>query len=178
MGSILDVADIIKQINGNKELMAQIAKANGIKVILSSITPCEQYRWRKEVTDVIQKIQSLNARIRDYAKKNKFQYVDYCSPEEFLWLIDHAKLVISSSFHGNVFSILFHKPFITILPPNEPKNERNYYMLKMLHIEDHLFTGNADGNVEIKQPEWNVIDKILEEQKEQSINYIQMIANI
>ena len=28
MGSILDVADIIKQINGNKELMAQIAKAD------------------------------------------------------------------------------------------------------------------------------------------------------
>ena len=26
MGSILDVADIIKKINGNKELMAQIAK--------------------------------------------------------------------------------------------------------------------------------------------------------
>ena len=28
MGSILDVADIIKQINGNKELMAQIAIEN------------------------------------------------------------------------------------------------------------------------------------------------------
>ena len=28
MGSIMDVADIIKQINGNKELMAQIAKAD------------------------------------------------------------------------------------------------------------------------------------------------------
>lgn len=28
MGSILDVADIIKKINGNKELMAQIAKVD------------------------------------------------------------------------------------------------------------------------------------------------------
>ena len=28
MGSIFDVADIIKQINGNQELMAQIAKAD------------------------------------------------------------------------------------------------------------------------------------------------------
>jgi uncharacterized protein with PhoU and TrkA domain len=28
MGSVLDVAEIIKQINGNKELMAQIAKAD------------------------------------------------------------------------------------------------------------------------------------------------------
>ncbi|MBO4315296.1 MAG: SGNH/GDSL hydrolase family protein [Prevotella sp.] len=63
----------------NITIMAQIAKANGIKVILSSITPCEQYVWRKDVTGVIEKIQSLNARIREYAKKNKFQYVDYYS---------------------------------------------------------------------------------------------------
>lgn len=59
--------------------MAQIAKQNGIKVILASITPCEQYGWRREVTGVIEKIKSLNARIRDYAKKNKCQYVDYWS---------------------------------------------------------------------------------------------------
>lgn len=60
--------------------MAQMAKQNGIKVILTSITPCEQYVWRKEITGVIEKIKSLNARIREYAKKNKFQYVDYWTP--------------------------------------------------------------------------------------------------
>ena len=59
--------------------MATIAKANGIKVILTSITPCEQYVWRKDITGVIEKIKSLNARIKEYAKKNKFQYVDYWS---------------------------------------------------------------------------------------------------
>ena len=53
--------------------MATIAKANGIKVILTSITPCEQYVWRKDITGVIEKIKSLNARIKEYAKKNKFQ---------------------------------------------------------------------------------------------------------
>jgi len=60
--------------------MAQMAKAHGIKVILTSITPVEQYVWRKEITDVPAKIKSLNARIREYAKKNKFQYVDYWTP--------------------------------------------------------------------------------------------------
>ena len=57
--------------------MTQIAKANGIKVILTSITPCDHYTWRPEIKDVIAKIKSLNARIKEYAKKNKFQYVDY-----------------------------------------------------------------------------------------------------
>lgn len=58
--------------------MAQMAKHNGIKVILTSITPCERYSW-SDVTDVIAKIKSLNARVQAYAKKNKFQYVDYFS---------------------------------------------------------------------------------------------------
>ena len=58
--------------------MAQMAKHNGIKVILTSITPCERYSW-SDVTDVIAKIKSLNARVQAYARKNKFQYVDYFS---------------------------------------------------------------------------------------------------
>lgn len=61
----------------NITIMAQIAKENGIKVILTSVTPCDHYVWRPEVTDVVGKIKSLNARIKAYAKKNKFEYVDY-----------------------------------------------------------------------------------------------------
>lgn len=59
--------------------MAEMAKANKIKVILTSITPCEKYGWRPEVTDAIEKIRSLNERIKEYARKSKFQYVDYYS---------------------------------------------------------------------------------------------------
>ena len=59
--------------------MAEMAKAHKIKVILTSITPCEHYGWRPEVKDVIAKIKSLNARIEAYAKQNKCLYVDYFS---------------------------------------------------------------------------------------------------
>jgi lysophospholipase L1-like esterase len=64
---------------GNIVSMSELAKANGIKVILSSITPAGEYPWKKEVQDVPKKIQSLNAKIKDYAKANKFAYVDYYS---------------------------------------------------------------------------------------------------
>ena len=36
------------------------------------------------------------------------------SPEEWLWLMDHAKLVYTDSFHGTVFSILFNTPFVVL----------------------------------------------------------------
>ncbi len=59
--------------------MAELAKANKIKVILTSITPCDHYSWRPEVKDATAKIKSLNARIQAYAKAHKCQYVDYFS---------------------------------------------------------------------------------------------------
>lgn len=36
-------------------------------------------------------------------------------PFEFLWCIDHALCLYTNSFHGTVFSILFHTPFLCLL---------------------------------------------------------------
>ena len=36
------------------------------------------------------------------------------SIEEWLYLIDHAEYIVTNSFHGTVFSILFRKQFATI----------------------------------------------------------------
>lgn len=64
---------------GNIKSMAELAKANGIKVILSSITPAGSYRWRPEIQNVPDKIKALNKEIEAYAKANKFAYIDYFS---------------------------------------------------------------------------------------------------
>lgn len=57
--------------------MAELAHYNGIKVILSSVTPAGEYPWRKEITNVVQKIDALNAMIKAYAESKGFAYIDY-----------------------------------------------------------------------------------------------------
>ncbi|MFT4223386.1 SGNH/GDSL hydrolase family protein [Dysgonomonas sp.] len=76
---------------GNIMSMAELAKANGIKVILSSVLPVAEYPWRKEIKDVPDKIDALNAGIRAYAKKNKFAYIDY-----YAVMHDENRALISS----------------------------------------------------------------------------------
>ena len=61
---------------GNIQSMVEIAKANKIKVILTSVLPAARFGWSK-VTDGPVKIKALNARIQAYAKKNKIPYVNY-----------------------------------------------------------------------------------------------------
>lgn len=62
---------------GNIKSMAELAKANNIKVILSSVLPVGEYPWRKEIKNVPDKIAALNKGIQEYAEKNKFAYIDY-----------------------------------------------------------------------------------------------------
>lgn len=65
---------------GNIVSMCEIAKANKVRVILSTITPCSGYSWNRSITDVPQKIESLNARLREYARQHKLGFIDYYSP--------------------------------------------------------------------------------------------------
>ena len=65
---------------GNIASMAEIAKANKIKVILTSVLPAAGFRWNKNITDAPDRIEALNEKIKAYAKANKIPYVDYYQP--------------------------------------------------------------------------------------------------
>lgn len=62
---------------GNILTMVELALAHKIKVILTSTLPARNFGWRPSVTDAMEKIRSLNARVKAYAEKNGIQYVDY-----------------------------------------------------------------------------------------------------
>lgn len=62
---------------GNIVSMVELAKANKIKVILTSVLPASGFRWNKQITDAANRIADLNDRIEAYAKAHKIPYVDY-----------------------------------------------------------------------------------------------------
>ncbi len=57
--------------------MCELAKANGIVPIISSIPPCASFRWRPEIKDAAQTIAEINKSLRAYAEANGIVYVDY-----------------------------------------------------------------------------------------------------
>lgn len=63
-------------IEDNLMSMAQLAKANNIKVILSSVLPAYDYPWKKGMQPA-PKIVKLNKWIKDYCDHNDFIYLDY-----------------------------------------------------------------------------------------------------
>lgn len=63
---------------GNIVSMSELAKANDIKVVLSSVLPANSFNWNQEINPS-DKVMKLNEMILLYSKKNKFEYIDYFS---------------------------------------------------------------------------------------------------
>ena len=63
---------------------------------------------------------TLNLPVVSTAYRNKYDYFNPfnkqydAGPCDFLSLVDHASLVLTSSFHGTAFSIIYNKPFFVM----------------------------------------------------------------
>lgn len=65
--------------------MAELAKANKIKVVLCSVLPANKFWWNPEMQPA-DKLIALNALIKEYAGKNNLLYIDYYTP-----MVDNQK---------------------------------------------------------------------------------------
>ena len=67
-----------KMTEDNFASMVDQAKANGIKVVIASITPAFDYTWRPGM-EPVEKINALNAWLKTYCKDRGLTYLDYYS---------------------------------------------------------------------------------------------------
>ena len=84
--------------------------------------------------------------------KSFFNYETYymdlnnCTIQNFLYYIVKSDAVITNSYHGTIFSIIFNKPFITIYG-KYLLVERFHYLDKLFGIQDRLFENGQLINI-------------------------------
>ena len=71
-----------------------------------------------------------------------------CGPGEFLSYIDGAELVITNSFHGTAFSVLFEKDFVCVA--HSSRNARLENILSLTQNEGKLVLANEDYDFDQK----------------------------
>jgi acyl-CoA thioesterase I len=67
----------LRQIEGNLESMAQLARANHIAVVLCSVLPTVHYSWHPQVPNPAPRIAALNKWLQAYAAREHHPYVNY-----------------------------------------------------------------------------------------------------
>lgn len=96
------------------------------------------------------------------------------SVENWLHSFHTAKLVITDSFHGTVFSIIFNKPFI-VLSNSERGLSRISSLLNTFHLNDRLLTKDNTQDFDLltnTDINWNLVNEILVKKRTECIEYL------
>ena len=91
--------------------------------------------------------------------------------QDFIYYMVNSNAVITSSFHGSVFSIIFNKPFITIYNKLDAK-ERFNSLGKIFGIHDRLFEKDDKITFEQLLKPLKIDYKLLNQLKKKSINFL------
>lgn len=89
---------------------------------------------------------------------------------EFLWLFKNAKIVLTDSFHGTAFSILFNTQFVDILP--KMYSERNTAILSRYGLAGQTSITLSPSRVLNSKINWDYVNDRLTDNRIDSIQYL------
>ena len=110
-----------------------------------------------------------------FPPKKGLKYIGPVGPAEFIGLIKNAEYVVTNSFHGMAFSIIFQKKFGIELNTSASRNVRSENLLKKM---DLLSTEIVDGKLDIDNvnPDWEHVKNYIKSEQSKSFDYLKGIC--
>lgn len=111
------------------------------------------------------------------SKKDFYENTEnYMLPPVTQWLrgFFDANFVVTDSFHGCAFSIIFNKPFIAI--GNSARGLTRFVsLLKKFNLDNRLILSTADLSDDLifSEIDWNMVNGIIKKEQKQSFGFIQ-----
>ena len=94
--------------------------------------------------------------------------------EKFIYGIYHCKAVITNSFHGTIFAIIFNKPFITF----KSKDDGRLYTLKQIfRFNDRILNYDETPNYLLLKKPLTFNRVLLEDLKKKSYLFLKKNLN-
>lgn len=96
----------------------------------------------------------------------------YPSPATWIRAFMDAKYVITDSFHGTVFSIIFNKPF-WVIGNKSRGNARFDSLLKTFKLEQRFIENIKDVNIDFSlEIDWDSVNEIRKYEREKSLQFL------
>lgn len=113
------------------------------------------------------------------SNKNDSEWVDVldecAGPEDFLNYIKNASLIITDSFHGMAFSLIFNKNFYVFerfaVSDEINQNSRIYNLLKKTGLEERIISAGMKARCE-ENICYEKVNILLEKEKKYSLEYL------
>lgn len=95
--------------------------------------------------------------------------IRFCSIKTWLTYLKNAEIVITNSYHCLSFAINYHRKFVLTNRFSDPNDTRFSDLLSLIGITDYK-------TCDIYECDWNSVDKILEEKRNNSYKYLYQIV--
>lgn len=105
----------------------------------------------------------INPTLRQRQTCTDFVLYTAASPEEFVGMFAEAEAVVTNSFHGAAFSLIFKKEFYAETS-NEEKAARIIDLLALFDLSDRLLPNEKSGTID-----WEKVDLRLRKEREKSV---------
>lgn len=96
-------------------------------------------------------------------------------PELWLAGFRDAKFVLTDSFHGCVFSILFNKPFVAIGNAERGMSRFNS-LLALFRLEDRLLLSRQIDDIADRPIRWEQVNRILDEERKKAFLFLKILC--
>lgn len=94
-------------------------------------------------------------------------------PLEFLSLFRHAKFVVCTSFHGTIFSLIYHIPFLSVIL-NDGKDARVINLLSQIGLSERGISEYIDQT--LSPINWEYVDEKVKEMRQKSVDYLKQFC--
>ncbi len=169
--------DIISEFGLNSELVCDptlLLKVNEYeKLIKNNKKNCNIFPYiiNGNQQNAIDIYNYLKNKYSDCTKNYKFDFGIY----EWLQYIHDSKFVVTNSFHGVVFCLLFNTDFIPVLIKGSGMNDRIITLLKMVNLEDRILTEFDNNKVDMiygKRINWENVNKKIDDFRNKSLDFL------
>lgn len=157
-----------------EELAAESKRTdkNYIVAYLLDIT-LEKEEALKHIAKLLGKELKVIPRMCYKKKPSRFITDTFIPVEDFIYLLKNADFIVSDSFHGTCFSIIFEKPFYTFI--NNARGAARWQIFKNMDLTDRLID-NISLFIENKEISTNVdfssAKTIVEKERDKAIHWI------
>lgn len=101
-------------------------------------------------------------------------FVQNAGPSEFLYLFDNADFVMTDSFHGTVFSLIFEKQFYSYIGRNLKASSRITDLLSSLGIKGNAISTLSEPIVHV---DYTILSVLLQKRIKESKEYLNKAIN-
>jgi hypothetical protein len=90
-------------------------------------------------------------------------------PQEWIGYIRNAEYIVTDSFHGTVFSIIFEKQFFSCVNEN---GTRIINILTQLGLKEYIYTNDCKPNINREPINYDFVTSVLNEKRKESIDIL------